>query len=77
MLPKYNPGDRVSYPHLNRTGLVRSVVNKGDDDDVAAQGFRYTVQFGNRGVWSVLEANLRLKERATALAELGDSEPGF
>lgn len=62
--PKFQVGDRVYYPHLRATGVVRACVNERDRADVKAQGYRYEIEFRSSGwTWSVLESQLKPSTR--------------
>lgn len=63
MKAKFNVGDRVFYKARNRTGSIQSVINADDPQDVLLQGFRYEVKLSDGYVWSILEGNLRIKEK--------------
>ena len=70
---KYQTGDRVTYRHTGATGVVQNCLNQDDLEDLRLQGPRYEVYFSRSGwLYSILESELALKERAAA----GDSEPG-
>ena len=58
MAAKFKIKDSVFYPHLNRYGTIKSVINKNDSADVAMQGYRFEVYFDGYGTWSILESSL-------------------
>lgn len=62
-MPKFRIGDRITYLPKDRTGTVTSFVNLYDPEDRALQGIRYIIQLSDGWEYSVLENNLKLKDR--------------
>ena len=66
--PLFEVGDKVHYYRLARSGIITGVINAGDREDIAAQGYRYSILIG-QDEWSVPESALFLPKKRSVISK--------